>query len=207
MRATTVQIFTAGVGRRYFVVSPQLEDPRVPTTSDTLTNELELLDAVLDGQLEARLLGLHSQDRQHPTPWLERTGWIIHLRSFPLQPLALSVNLPHTMQVDTPVCIGTTLNHVAEAFTTLWAIAEHGILAEPMHYTFALLKSCKKNANFGKDNAPFCPGAQQATRNRYQKHWLTFVKVPTSVNSNPGSLCLRLTASSILSAQPGDIYL
>jgi len=66
--------------------------------------------------------------------------------------------------------MATTLDHVAEAFTTLWAIAEHAILAEPMHCTLALLKSCKKNANFGEDNAPFRPPAQQATRDRYRKY-------------------------------------
>jgi len=207
MRGTTVQTFTASVGRRYFVVFPWLEDSRVPTTSDALTEKLELLDVVLDGPLEARLLGLHSQDRQQPTSWLERTGWIIRLGSFTLQLLALSVNLSHTIQVDTPVWIGTTLDRMADAFTTLWAIAEHRILTEPMYCTLALLKSCKKNANFEGDNAPFRPPGQQATRNRYRKHWLTCMKVPTSVNSNPGSLCLWLTASSILPAQSGDIYL
>jgi len=60
MRATTVQTFTAGVYRRSSVVFSWLEDSRVPTTSDALTEELELLDVVFDGPLEARLLGLHS---------------------------------------------------------------------------------------------------------------------------------------------------
>jgi len=100
-------------------VFPRLEDSRVPTTSDALTEELELLDAVLDGPLEARLLGLHSQDREHLTTWLERTGWITHLGSFPLQPLAHSINLSHIMQVDTPLWMATTLDCVTEAFTTL----------------------------------------------------------------------------------------
>jgi len=52
MRATTVLAFTAGVSRRYFAVLPQVEDSKVPTTCDALTEGLELLDAVLDGPLE-----------------------------------------------------------------------------------------------------------------------------------------------------------
>ena len=80
MRATTFQTFTAGVGRQYFVIFPRLEDSRVPTTSNTLTKELELLDAVLDGPLEARLLGLHSQDCEHLTGLRGQGGlltWVV----------------------------------------------------------------------------------------------------------------------------------
>jgi len=94
----------------------------------------------------ARLLGLHSQNCERLTPWLEMTGWITHLGSFPLLPLALSVTLPNIMHVDTPVWMATILDRVAEAFT-IWAAAEHAILTEPMHCTLTLLKSCKRHAN------------------------------------------------------------
>ena len=175
MQATTVQAFTTGVGRRYFVVLLRADDSRAPTTCDALTEELELLDAVLDGPLEARLLGLHNEDRERITPWLQRTGWVTHLGNFPLLSLALSATLTHIIHMDTPVWMTTILDRVAEAFTSLWAAAENAISTESMNCTLVLLKTFKRHSYSGEDNTPFHIPAKQATRDRYRNHWLTYI--------------------------------
>lgn len=178
MRATTVQAFTTSVGRRFFVVLPRPEDPRVPVKCNALTQELELLDAVIEGPLEARLLNLHDQDRERLTPWLERTGWVGHLGNLPLLPLALSVTLPNIVQLgNTPVWMETVLDRVAQAFTALWAAAEHAISTESMNCTLVLLKTYKRDGHSGSghDLAPFRIPTQTATRDRYRNQWLTYV--------------------------------
>jgi hypothetical protein len=175
MQATAVQEFTTGIGKKYFVVLLPAEDPRSPTTCDALTEELEVLDAVLDGPLEARLLGIHDEDRERLTPWLQRTGWITHLGNFPLLPLALSVTLPNLTVVDTPPWITTILDKVAEAFTSLWATAEQAISTECMNCTLVLLRTLKRHSYSGEDNAPFRIPAKQGTRDRYRNQWLTYI--------------------------------
>ncbi|KAF8414476.1 hypothetical protein EV426DRAFT_579172 [Tirmania nivea] len=174
MQPTPVQAFTLGVGRRFFAVLPRPEDPRIPAGCDALLQELELLDAVLEGPLDARLLSLQNHDRERLTPWLERTGWISHLGQFPLLPLALSVSLPNIVQADTPVWMTTVLDRVGEAFTELWVSAEHAIDSDSMNSTLVLLKTFKKDSYVHQDIAPFRVPVQQATRNRYRNLWLTY---------------------------------
>ncbi|KAF8417810.1 hypothetical protein BGX38DRAFT_1280682 [Terfezia claveryi] len=155
--------------------NPGIHPTPVQAFTLVLGEELELLDAVLEGPLETRLLGLQHQDTEQLTPWLERTGWVSHLGQFPLLPLGLSVTLPNIVQVDTPGWMISVLDRVAEAFTALWVAAEHSLSTEATNSTLVLLKSYKSGSYAHEDIVPFKAPAQQATRDQYRNQWLTYI--------------------------------
>lgn len=168
---TPVQSFTEGIGRRYFAVQISRVDSRTAIQADQITEELELFDALLEGDGERSFAMVESHQL---SPWLQRTGWISHLGHYPLQPLAMSVTYDN-LKKGSSTSVLAVLAKVAVVFDKIWANAEKLMEGGLTNSVLTLLKTNKRDTYSNQDVTPFKLPEHKTTCARYRKIWLTYV--------------------------------
>ena len=117
---------------------------------------------------------LQHEQMNRLSPWLQRTGWVDHLGSFPLQPLGESATTVKISTSNSASWAGTCAK-LRASFTTVWAAAEKSVNSESMNCSLTLLKTCKRQAYTNQDIAPFKVHETTATSERYFSLWESYL--------------------------------